>query len=194
MNGRAGAVALLAATAALAPSILAAQSAQPWSAQPSFLAASQDINDQLVSGVGFEGQLRYTPASLWSGGLGVRYSTHSSGDESIDIAGLFVEPRYTVDVGSDRAVPYLAGRIALLRQSADLATAGGTVSVSSSGFGVGAGAGLLVRLTERVNADAGAALVNQGFSDAREGDISVTFDRFFGYVAKLGVSIGFGER
>lgn len=195
MIGRAAAMVLAAfAVGASSPVALVAQSAQPWSVQPSFLAASQDINETLVSGVGFEGQVRYTPASLWSGGLGVRYSTHSSGDESIDITGLFFEPRYTLDIGSDRAVPYLAGRVSALRQSADLNTSGGLVSVTSNGFGIGAGAGILVRLTDRVNADGGAALVNQGFGDAREGGVTVSFDRFFGYVAKVGVSIGFGTR
>lgn len=195
MNVRTVAMALAVFGAGAAvPLGLSAQSAQPWSVQPSFLAASQDINDNLVSGAGFEGQLRYTPASLWSGGLGVRYSTHSSGDEAIDIMGLFFEPRYTVDVGSDRAAPYLAGRVSVLRQTADLVAPSGIVSVTSNGFGIGAGAGILVRLTERVNADGGAALVNQGFADAREGGVTVSFDRFFGYVAKVGISIGFGER
>lgn len=178
------------------PARATAQSAQPWSIQPSFLAASQDLNDGLVSGVGFEGQLRYTPRSLWSGGIGVRYSTHASGEEQIDITGIFFEPRYTIDIGSDRAAPYVAGRVAFLMQSADLLDpdGGGLFSVSSSGFGVGGGVGLLVRLTSRVNVDAGAALVNQGFGDAEEGNRTVEFDRFFGYVAKIGISIGFGER
>ena len=185
----AGSVALMSASAA---STARAQSAQPWSVQASLLAAGQDINGSLVSGVGFEGQFRYTPAALWSLGLGVQYSSHKSGSETVNISGVFLEPRYSFDIGSDRIAPYVAGRFAFLRESSTLAGAG---DVSSSGTALGGGGGLLIRATRTVNVDIGAAFVSQKFSDT-EGDngVTVSFDRFVGYVVKAGLSIGFGTR
>lgn len=170
----------------------AAQTAQPWSLQPSFLTSGQDLGDSVIPGFGFEGQLRYTPAALWSVGVGVQYTAHSSDGETIEISGVFLEPRYTVDIGSDRVAPYLAGRLALLRQSASLVGAG---DVSSTGSGFGAGAGLLVRLAPTVNLDLGGALLSQGFNDADgDGGSVVQFDRFLNYVVKGGFSWGFGTR
>jgi len=175
-----------------------AQSAQPFSVQASLLAASQKIGKSAISGFGFEGQLRYTPLSLWSLGVGVQYSAHSSGDESIDITGVFLEPRYAVDIGSDRFAPYLAGRLAFLRESATLfqdpQSPTVLLEVSSNGSAFGAGAGLLIRGSARVNIDIGAAFVSQSFGDASSQGTTFTFARFTGYVAKAGVSIGFGSR
>jgi len=177
--------------AAPAPELLA-QSAQPWSVQVSGLAASQDLGGSLVFGAGFEGQLRYTPVSLWSLGGGVQWSSHTSGPDTLELSGAFLEPRYTVDIGSDRVAPYLAGRVALLQQSSTLQVAG---DVSSNGAAAGAGGGLLIRGTPRVNLDLGAALLWQTLGDATgAGNSQVSFESFFGYVAKAGLSIGFGSR
>lgn len=177
--------------AASAPG-LSAQSAQPWSVQLSGLAASQDLGGSLIFGAGFESQLRYTPPSLWSLGAGVQWSSHTSGPDTLELSGIFLEPRYTVDIGSDRVAPYLAGRVAALRQSSTLQVAG---DVSSNGGAAGAGAGLLFRASPRVNLDLGAALLWQTLEDATgAGNVQVAFESFFGYVAKAGLSIGFGSR
>lgn len=174
-----------------------AQSAQPYSLQLSGLAASQKIGQSAISGFGFEGQLRYTPG-VWSFGLGVQSSAHSSGDESIDITGVFLEPRYAIDVGSNRLAPYVAGRLAFLRESATLfqdpESPTVLLEVSSNGSAFGAGAGLLIRGSPRVNIDIGAAFVSQAFGDASSQGTTFKFARFTGYVAKAGVSIGFGSR
>lgn len=171
---------------------VAAQSAQPWSIQGSLLAAGQDIGGELVAGVGIEAQLRYTPPSLWSFGGGVQWSSHTSGPDTLDLMGLFFEPRYTVDIGSDRVAPYLAGRVALLRQTSNFAAV--SEETSSNGAAVGGGGGLLIRATPRVNLDLGAALVYQTLGDATASNATVSFGSFVGYVAKAGVSIGFGTR
>ena len=169
-----------------------AQSAQPWSIAGSLLGANQDLNGSLVGGIGFEGQLRYTPASLWSLGLGFQTSTHSSGGETLTLSGVFLEPRYALDIGSDRFAPYLAGRAALLHESSTLKLAG---SVSSNGGAFGAGAGLLIRATKSINIDLGAAIVQQSFGDAAGANgTTVKFKSFTGYVAKGGISFGFGGK
>ena len=168
-----------------------AQSAQPWSLQGSVLVDNQSINGKLISGAGFEGMLRYTP-SVWSVGLGYQYSTHSSNGETLNLSGIFVEPRYALDIGSDRVAPYLAGRVGILKQSSTLRVAG---DVSSNGTAFGGGAGFLIRASKTVNFDIGAAFVQQSFGDAKgSGNTTVTFKSFTGYVAKGGISIGFGGK
>lgn len=181
----------LVVTAALGVSGLPlhAQSAQSWSVQGSLLAANQSLNGKLISGIGFEGQLRFTP-SVWSVGAGVQYSSHSSNGETLNLSGLFVEPRYALDVGSDRFAPYLAGRIALLHESSNLNNA---PNVSSNGFAFGGGAGFLIRASKTVNFDFGAAIVSQSLDNATASNGNVVaFKTFAGYILKGGVSIGFG--
>lgn len=177
-----------------------AQSAQPWSLQASLLAASQKIGGSLISGFGFEGQFRYTPAALWSVGGGVQYSTHTSAEESITIVGGFLEPRYSFDIGSDRVAPYVAARLAFLRQSSSLHEVPGVSSsqlldFASTGAAFGAGGGILIRATANLNLDFGAAFVSQSFGDATaDNGANATYPRFAGYVAKGGISLGFGSR
>lgn len=178
---------------AVATSTASAQSAQPYSLQASFLMGSQKIGSGNVGGAGFEGQLRYTPPSPWSLGVGFQYTSHSQGGDEIRIMGGFFEPRYAFDIGSNRIAPYIAGRIALLRQVLTLDEQVG-LEFSSGGTAFGGGAGFLFRLTPSVNVDVGAAFVNQGFRDSSDGAVEITFSRFNGYVAKAGFSFGFGTR
>lgn len=173
----------------------AAQSAQPWSLQGSVLAAGQDINGGLVSGVGFEGQLRYS-RGVWSLGLGYQTSKHTAGDESIKISGFFLEPRYAIDIGSSRIAPYIAGRVGFLKQSSELHDPDNPTSelftTESNGSAFGAGGGLIIRATSNINIDLGAAFVSQSFAEVRGEGRVFQFSRFSGYVAKGGLSFGFG--
>ena len=100
-----------------------AQSAQPWSLQGSLLLANVKLGTTLVGGAGVEAQLRYTPASLFSIGAGFQSTAHTSGGDKLTMTGLFIEPRYALDIGSDRIAPYLAGRLAMLSQTSDLTAA-----------------------------------------------------------------------
>lgn len=169
-----------------------AQSAQPWSVQASYLLASQKIGDKSISGNGIEAQIRYTPAAVWTIGAGFQFSSHPSGGDKINIAGGFLEPRYTIDVGSNWVAPYLAARLALLSETLTLQAFPGTFTSMGSAFG--AGAGILIRASKRVNVDIGGAFVRQSFSDATSGAQTVTFPSFTGYVFKVGASFGFGTR
>lgn len=188
----------LATVVVLGPASSSAQSAQPWSGQASLLLANVDLGGSLVGGAGIEAQLRYTPASLFSLGVGLQSTAHSSGNDKLTLAGMFAEPRFAIDIGSDRFAPYVAGRVALLRQTSDLRSVD-ALDAQSSGFGIGGGGGFLIRASRTVNFDVGVAFVNQSFSDAvvkagsRQGS-TVSFDSFFGYVVKGGVSVGFGSK
>lgn len=183
---RACVVAAMAATSAAH-----AQSAQAFSLQGSLLIAGQQLNGNLVAGAGFEGQARYTRA-LWSYGLGIQTSAHKSGSEEIDIFGVFFEPRRVIYFGNDRIAPYVAGRLALLHESSTFNDAG---KVSSNGYAFGAGCGMLIKLNVRMNIDIGAAFVEQSFQsvDGANGT-RVSFSSFTGYVAKAGLSFGFGAQ
>lgn len=164
-----------------------AQSAQPWSLQASALLTTIDIGigGSNVAGGGIEGQLRYT-SGLWSLGGGAQYSSHTSAGDNVKLSGLFVEPRRTFVVASPRVGPYLALRGALLHQTNNFGS-------SSNGYAFGGGGGLIVALTDRVNLDGGAAVLRQSL-----GDITIDGKRnevgaLTSYVAKAGVSIGFGS-
>lgn len=179
----------------VAPLTLAAQSAQPWSLQGSLFTANAKLGASTVGGAGFEAQLRFTPASAWSLGGGLQYTSHTSGSDKLNLTGYFLEPRYALDVGSDRFAPYLAGRVAILSQSSDLTYAGTQFKkVTSSGTAFGGGAGLILRATDRVNFDAGFAMVSQSLGDAKAPGVTFKFSSFVGYLAKVGLSIGFGSR
>jgi hypothetical protein len=166
---------------------LRGQSAQPFSLQASPLWTVQSFGTTNVGGLGVEVQGRWNPGVL-SLGVGYQYSSHSSGGDDLTLSGGFVEPRYAIDVGSSRVAPYIAGRVALLRQTNNFGS-------GSGGFAVGAGAGLIIALTPRVNVDAGAAVIRQSLDDAdARGGGRVDFQPFTGYVAKVGISVGFGRR
>ena len=151
----------------------AAQSAQRWSLQGSALHVmlSGEAYEGLGSGLGFEGQVRFTP-SLISVGIGYQRSVHE-GEwldgtmQDVVLAGIFVEPRYVIDIGRDNLAPYLAGRLALLSQSLDFQG----ITADASGTQVNLGGGLMFRLSPRMNLDVGVTYGAIGF-----GDVDVEFE------------------
>lgn len=170
-----------------------AQSRQPWSVQGSGLYTAQDLGGSagVVGGGGVELQGRRTFAA-WSLGLGVQYSTHSSGPDELGLTGFFAEPRYVLPVGSAAFAPYLAGRVAFLRGSLTSDAVNG--EGSSNGLAFGAGGGVIFPITRRVNIDVGGAVLRQSLSNITLDDanaLEVSFPSFFGYVVKAGLSIGF---
>lgn len=169
----------------------AGQSGQSLSAQGSALYTVQQFGTgKNVGGPGIELQARYAH-QLLSIGVGYQFSSHSLGSDNIKLNGAFVEPRYAIDIGSDRVAPYVAARLAWLSQSSDFGDLG---TFSSRGAAFGAGAGVVVGLTPRLNFDAGAAFIRQSFGDATTSTgRPVTFTPFNGYVAKAGLSIGLGK-
>lgn len=156
------------ATFALTPA--AAQSAQQFSGQVSLIsvAPSGDAYEGMSSGMGFEAQIRYTPSAL-SIGIGYQSSSHDVdmgeelGTEAATISGIFIEPRYVIDIGSSSWAPYIAARLARLTQAAEIEELG--VEVSASGTQLNLGGGALVRLSPRVNLDLGLTYGKIDFDD-----------------------------
>jgi hypothetical protein len=186
--------------------VLTAQSAQRFSIQASALSAGVygSAYDGMKTGFGGEAQFRYNPGVL-SWGVGAQYTQHNLDDsslngETIDLAGLFVEPRYVVDVGSSRFAPYLSGRVAFLRQSMSVETGlYGTVSGSATGAQLNGGGGLLVSFTPRVNLDIGATFGYINFGDytitssATGESISGATGSGQNLILRVGLAIGLGK-
>jgi hypothetical protein len=160
-----GALGALGAALIIAPADRC-QSAQPYSVQASLFIA--DL------GTGVEMQARYSP-SAFSIGVGYQATISTSislGDFVKSTSGYFLEPRYAVDIKSDKYAPYISGRVAVLHQD------GGSGTQYTE---FGAGAGLLVRVTPTVNLD---------FALAGLGEVGT--GNGFGIIAKAGFSFGFG--
>jgi hypothetical protein len=194
-------LAAVAAATTMSLGSLKAQSAQPFSGQVSLIsvAPSGEAYEGMTSGVGFEAQLRYTPSAL-SIGIGYQSSTHDvdmgEGFGTIDatISGVFVEPRYVLDIGSASWAPYISARLARLTQAADLDDIEVEVSASGTQFNIGGGA--LVRLSPRVNLDLG---LTYGKIDFDDGVITVDGEKFVvagtggsgnNLVLRAGVTVG----
>ena len=169
---------------------LVAQSAQRFSLQLAALSTSVDFGTGgPTTGFGLEPQFRMnqlysTSRVVVSLGLGGQWTSHRAGLDTLTITGAFLEPR-VLFLTSKRIAPYLSGRAAMLRQSSNMGT-------SSSGSAFGVGGGIAYALSQRINLDAGVALLSQQFGTFVLNDGgSASFSPFTTYAAKIGLSWGF---
>ncbi len=184
-----------------------AQSARRFSLQASALyvgmfgSAFEGVKD----GAGLEVQGRYNP-SAFSIGAGFQASAHSmdfdGSSETVNFGGGFIEPRYVIDIGSPQAAPYVAARIAYLRQTADVSVSGTPVHLSAGGTQLNLGGGVLARLSPAVNLDIGATYGRIHFAEVKAdvpGYGTQVFDTGSSgggqnLVVRLGVAVGIGRR
>jgi len=169
---------------------LHAQNAQPYAAQVSALFTTIRAGSASVGGAGVELQQRFNRLyatetfGAVSLGLGGQFTTHTTARDRLEIAGVFVEPRWVPATGLVDVFPYLSARLAVQRLAGEFEF---VESGNSFGAAIGVGGGCAVKLTRRINIDAGAQLIRQQF-----GDIGVQrFDRFTTYTAKIGISVGY---
>lgn len=180
------AVALL----AIAVSSAEAQNAQAYAAQLSAFFTTIRAGSTTVSGAGVELQQRFNRIYATEGfgavslGIGGQYTVHTKVKDRLQIAGVFVEPRWVPATGSSSVFPYLSARLAVQRMTGIFQFAEGG---SSMGSAFGAGGGVAVKLSRSVNLDAGAQLVRQQFGAI--GDLE--FRPFTTYTAKVGISLGY---
>jgi hypothetical protein len=198
---------------ALGTAALPAQTAQPISIQLSGLyeGLSGDAFEDVRPGTGVEAQLRYTRGA-WSVGLGYQLLEHryrycalptSSGACLADIvgrirgSGIFFEPRYVFDAGSDVYAPYVSGRFSIVKQSDK---GDPLYDFSVTGSSANGGGGVLFRLTPRINFDIGGTVGYTRFTRYRAVDrqtgavISGSTGGASGsnFVLRVGVAIGIG--
>ena len=195
--------ALAALVLSVAP-VAGAQSAQRWSLQVSGISVGVqgEAYDGLSNGVGIEGQVRLTP-SVWSFGAGFQYSTHKlqdASDETVNLAGIFIEPRRILDVGSSTFAPYVSGRLSFLQQSIEVDVSGTKISATASGAQINGGGGVLFRLSPKVNLDVGATygLINFGevqvtIPGVGTSPVNGTSGSGTNLVVRVGLAIGLGK-
>lgn len=181
----------------------AAQSAQAFSIQGSLLHENgwgEAFNwpgvESMPGGFGAEAQLRYNSGSAisWGGGLQTTRHTWTDPEDNkwtLDMIGLFLEPRYVLPVGGSGFAPYLAARLALTRQSVDV------VGISGSAIGqtINGGGGVLVRLAPRVNLDLGATYGYTRFGRFSFEGSNTAFPNGSGtnLITRLGLAFGIGK-
>ena len=180
--------ALLLAT--LVPAGASGQSAQMFSLQFSGLAMYPfgGAMDAVDVGAGWEAQLRLNP-SAFSIGAGVEQTFHKRlSGEDMTLLGGFLEPRYVIDIGSNTAVLYLSGRVAISQVKFEQ----GSLSATGTGYTLNGGGGLLFRLSDRVNLDAGATLGFKDLGDVTIGSFRTDLGTGANVVGRVGLAVGLG--
>jgi hypothetical protein len=176
--------------AALTPVAVVGQSAQMVSLQFSGLGMYPFGGEMsnIDVGAGWEAQIRLNPSAFSIGG-GVENTFHKrlTGQDMTFLGG-FLEPRYVVDIGSDNAVLYLSGRAALSQVKIETSTNEAT----STGYTLNGGGGLLFRLSDRVNLDAGATLGYKDLGDVTLGNLAIDLGTGANVVFRVGLAIGLG--
>jgi hypothetical protein len=176
---------------AVLPVGVAAQSAQMVSLQFSGLGMYPfgGEMDNIDVGVGWEAQIRLNPSAFSIGG-GIENTFHQrlTGQDMTFLGG-FLEPRYVLDIGSDNAVLYLSGRAALSQVKITTPN----LEATSTGYTLNGGGGLLFRLTDRVNLDAGATLGYKDLGDVTLGNQPIDLGTGANVVARVGLAIGLGS-
>jgi hypothetical protein len=156
-----------------------AQTSQKFSVQGSGLFAQLygTAFDDIKNGIGGELQFRYTPGKLSFGG-GIQHTRHDVSEDvsevfsQVKLTGIFVEPRYVIDVGSSSYAPYLSGRFALSKMKFEIQEGvlpeGFSANLTEpTGPTINGGGGVLIRLGGRANLDLGVTFGYTKFKDIR---------------------------
>jgi hypothetical protein len=176
--------------AVLIPGAASAQSAQMVSLQFSGLGMYPFGGEmsKLDVGGGWEAQIRVNP-SAFSIGAGAEQTFHQrvTGQDIILLGG-FVEPRYVLDIGSDNAVMYVSGRAAV----SQITIKGASLEATGTGYTLNGGGGLLFRLSDRVNLDAGATVGYKKLGEVTLGTTLIDLGTGANAVARVGLAVGLG--
>jgi len=176
----------LLSAALLMPGDVHAQTAQRWSIQLSALGAeltNLSDDDQLKFGGGAELQVRFNPSAL-SIGFGFQTTRHKventllGRERTVTYAGGFVEPRLILGSLGDFLAFYAAARFMSLSATTEVA---GT-EAKIQGAALAGGGGVLVRITNRLNAELGATAGKEYYN--RNVDTGTTV------VTRLGLALG----
>ena len=173
-----------------------AQTAQPFSIQGSLLVTTLGGDAfegiEIDPGAGIELQARWNP-SAFSIGAGFQATAHAGTfdfegtefDVDFQLTGFFVEPRYVIFVGSERAAPYVSARLMKLVLNMSFPEFPEAGEEEFDALGWSAGGGVLVVLTPRLNLDLGLTAGSMTFDfgdDVKESGTSI--------VARLGLAFG----
>lgn len=144
-------------------------------------------------GIGAEGSLWFRMGDSWLLGGGVQYTSHheDSFDTNIGVLGIFAEPRYRFTTGGGKPTPFVAGRLAWLRQSGSVAGTG----FNATGFLLGGGGGVAIGLGTRVDLEVEVLLGLVSFGDVTVGGSTMpdTDTNGTALAARLGIAFRLGE-
>jgi hypothetical protein len=163
-----------------------AQTAQTWSIQLSALGVELtniDASNQLRFGGGIELQARYNPSAL-SIGFGFQTTRHQlrndalSRNLTVTYTGGFIEPRLILGSLGDFLAFYAATRFMVL--SAKFEVTG--IETKVDGAAIAGGGGILIRITDRINAELGATAGKEYYNRNTEDGTTI--------VTRLGVALG----
>jgi hypothetical protein len=199
-------VAAVAVTLLCVPRTGRTQSAQTFSVQGSFLHESgwgeafdwprAVQSENMPGGFGAEVQVRYNSGRAVSFGGGLQTTRHTwtgpqDNEWTLDMIGLFLEPRYVLPLGGSTLAPYFAARLALTRQSVGVTGRTG----SAIGQTINGGGGVLVRLAPRLNLDVGATFGYTRFGKFSFSDSGFDFPNGSGtnLITRVGLAVGIGR-
>ncbi len=143
-----------------------------------------------VAGQGVEVQQRFNrlygseTLGAVSLGIGGQYTVHTKVRDELRISGIFVEPRWVPATPSSVVFPYLSARLAWQHMEGVFQFA---QDGSTNGTSIGAGGGIALRVTRRLNLDAGVQLVRQKFGAVG----ALVLEPISTYAAKVGLSVGY---
>lgn len=167
---RATVAALAAAAFLIAPAVLVGQSVELTLGSGWVNPGGEDFADT-DAGPGLDLVLRRGMGASFSLGLGGTWSMHAVDftDDKYDIVGVFVEPRVLAGSEESSVRPFLAGRLAWMRES----IREGTKSRAAVGVGGGLLAGIMVPLSDRVSIEGSAGGYLLSFGDFKADGVAL---------------------
>ena len=136
------------------------------------------------AGVGFEGTARYTlPSGLQFVG-GVSYNVHDVGNNSLDVLGIFAEPRYLYRLKSPSVAPFFGARISYLYSTFDATDP----DITADGWAFGGVGGILFQVDRHFGIELSVLFAAVNFGDVEAG--GVTVDNTDASGSTLGLKLG----
>jgi hypothetical protein len=180
------AAALVAAVFLAAPPTLSGQSTEFSFASGWLNPGGEDFADTRA-GPGFDVVLRRSLGARATLGLGGTWSMHGVDftDDKYDVLGVFVEPRVLAGSGESPARPFVAGRLAWMRES----IREGTQSRAANGVGGGLLAGVLVPVSDRVTLEGSVGGYLLSFGDFKADGVPLSRDGGSGNAWALRVAV-----
>jgi hypothetical protein len=126
------------------------------------------------SGFGTDLAVRVPTGERYTLGGGVHWSRHGVdfAEDSYDVLAVFAEPRVLLGSGEGSARPFVAGRIAWVREAITV----GTQDRSANGLGLGLLVGAVVSVSDALDVEAGVGGYHLAFGDFRSGGSGLGID------------------
>ena len=138
------------------------------------------------AGFGFQLFGRYaTPGGFGIGG-GFQLNFHNDDflGETINVLGIYAEPRYTFRSGGSDMAPFVGARLYYFRESVSV----GGVDLSATGFGIGALAGIVFQVSPKVGIEPGITFTTISFGDLKADGTTIADSDASG--TSLGIQLG----